>query len=220
MKPEEKLVWAQKKKPELGPPGFCTIEGLGLQKHCQNSMNGPPREEERAKMSAGKKREILGGKGKGVRRRGVRRLGQKETQPKRDLAKIQLAKVKRRIGQSTSGRSGTGQSRTGPGTLESLCGAEQARNCQGHAEVNDLAAVDSRDFSGTMDYTRYNVAGTVFDPGTASFVQPRTPNVEDYVEGLETQTTSISNIANTSVGPTLGTVDARKKIMVTSTSGR
>ena len=39
--------------------------------------------------------------------------------------------------------------------------AEQAGDFQGHVEVDDVAAVDSRDSSGTMDYTRNNAAGTV-----------------------------------------------------------
>ena len=55
------------------------------------------------------------------------------------------------------------------GTPYPLCNtAEQAGTCQGHVEVDDVAAVDSRDSYGTMDYTRNNAAGTVFVPGTPS----------------------------------------------------
>ena len=60
-----------------------------------------------------------------------------------------------------------------PGTSEVLCGTtERAESCQGHVEVDDVAAVDSRDFPGTMDYTRDDAASAVFDPGTASPAQP------------------------------------------------
>ena len=100
-----------------------------------------------------------------------------------------------------------------PGTSEVLYGAiERAESGQGHVEVDYVAAVDSRDFPGTMDYTRDDAAGASFDPGTASPEQPRAHSgVEDYAEGLGTQTTSISNPATVAVGPTPGTVVARNK---------
>ena len=99
------------------------------------------------------------------------------------------------------------------GTPEALCSAvEQAGNCQGHIEVDDVAAVYSRDSSRTVDYTRNDAAGTVVDPGTGSFVQQRAPNgIEDYTEDLEAQTTSIPNPANMAVGPTPGTVNVRER---------
>ena len=53
---------------------------------------------------------------------------------------------------------------------------EQASAFQGYVEVNDVAAVDSRDSSGTLDYTRNDTAGTVIDPGTVNFTQPLAPN--------------------------------------------
>ena len=106
-----------------------------------------------------------------------------------------------------------------PGTSEVLRGTiERAESCQGHVEVDD---VDSRDFPGTMDYTRDDAAGAVFDPGTASLAQPRAHSgAEDYAEGLGTQTTSISNPATMAVGPTPGTVVARKRSRSLSTSRR
>ena len=52
-----------------------------------------------------------------------------------------------------------------PGTSEVLCGTiERAESCQGYVEVDDVAAVDSRDFPGTMDYTRDDAASVVLDP--------------------------------------------------------
>ena len=100
-----------------------------------------------------------------------------------------------------------------PGTSEVLYGAvERAGSCQGHVEVECVAAVDSRDFPGTMDYTRDDAAGASFDPGTASLAQPRAHSgVEDYAEGFGTQTTSISNSATMAVGPTPGAVVARNR---------
>ena len=100
-----------------------------------------------------------------------------------------------------------------PGTSEVLCGAtERAGSGQGHVEVDYVAAVDSRGFPGTMDYTRDDAASVVFDPGTASPAQPRAHSgVEDCAEGLGTQTTSISNPATVAAGPTLGTVVARNR---------
>ena len=73
-------------------------------------------------------------------------------------------------------------------------------------------AVDSRNFPGTMDYTRVDAASAVFDPGAASLAQPRAHSgAEDYAEGLGTQITSISNPATMAVGPTPSTVVARKR---------
>ena len=51
-----------------------------------------------------------------------------------------------------------------PGALCSAVG--QASEFQGYVEVNDVAAVDSRGSSGTVDDTRNDTAGTVIDPGT------------------------------------------------------
>ena len=95
-----------------------------------------------------------------------------------------------------------------PGTSEVLYGAiERAESGQGHVEVDYVAAVDSREFPGTIDYTRDDAAGASFDPGTASPAQPRAHSgVEDYA-----QTTTISNPATVAVGPTPGTVVARNK---------
>ena len=94
------------------------------------------------------------------------------------------------------------------GTPEALCSAvEQAGNCQGHVEADDVAAADSRDSSGTVHDTRDDTAGTVVDPGTVSFAQPRAPNgIEDYAEELEAQ---IPNPTIKAVGSTPGTVNAR-----------
>ena len=71
-----------------------------------------------------------------------------------------------------------------PGTSEVLCGAiERAESGQGHVEVDYVAAVDSRDFPGTMDYTRDDAAGASFDPGTASPALPRAHSgVEDKAD--------------------------------------
>ena len=56
-------------------------------------------------------------------------------------------------------------------------------------EVNDVAAADSRDSSGTLDYTRNDTAGTVIDPGTVNFTQPLAPNgTTDDAEEMEAQT--------------------------------
>ena len=100
-----------------------------------------------------------------------------------------------------------------PGTSEVLCGTiERAESCQSHVEGDDVAAVDSRDLPGTMDYTRDDAASAVLDPVTASPAQQRAHSgAEDYAEGLGTQTTSISNPATMAVGPTLGTVVARNR---------
>ena len=99
------------------------------------------------------------------------------------------------------------------GTPKALCSAvEQARNCQGHVEVNDVAAVDSRGSFGKVDDTRNDAAGTVVDPGTVSFAQPRAPNgIEDDAGELEAQTTSIPNPTEMAVRPTPGTVNARER---------
>ena len=100
-----------------------------------------------------------------------------------------------------------------PRTSEVLCGTiERAESCQSHVEGDDVAAVDSRDLLGTMDYTRDDAASAVFDPVTASPAQQRARSgAEDYAEGLGTQTTSISNPATVAVGPTPGTVVARNR---------
>ena len=100
-----------------------------------------------------------------------------------------------------------------PGTSEVLCGTiERAESCQGHVEVDDVAAVDSRDFPGTMDYTRDDAASAVVDPGTASPTQPRAHSgAEDNAEGLGAQTTSISNPATMAVEPTPGAVVVRNR---------
>ena len=89
---------------------------------------------------------------------------------------------------------------------------ERAESGQGHVEVDNVAAVDTRDFPGTMDYTRDDAAGASFDPGASSPAHPRAHcGVADCAEGLGTETTSISNPATVAVGPTPGTVVARNK---------
>ena len=95
--------------------------------------------------------------------------------------------------------------------VEALCSAvEQARNCQSHAEVNDVAAVDNRNSSVTMDYTHNDTTGTVFDPGTASVVHPRAPDgIEDCAEEMEALRSQILQIWWSDQH--LGTVEAHER---------
>ena len=96
-------------------------------------------------------------------------------------------------------------------TVEQASAVKQASEFQGYVEVDDVAAADSGS-SGTVDYTRNDTAGTMIDPGTMSFVQPRTLNgTEDIAEQMEAQTASIPNPANMAVEPTPGTVNARER---------
>ena len=48
---------------------------------------------------------------------------------------------------------------------------EQVSEFQGYVGFNDEAATNL-DSSRLVDHTRNDTAGTVFDPGTKSFVQP------------------------------------------------
>ena len=63
-----------------------------------------------------------------------------------------------------------------PGTPDALCNAaEQAGNAQGHLEADGLAAADSRDSLGTVDYTRNDTAGTIAESGAVNSIQPQAP---------------------------------------------
>ena len=99
------------------------------------------------------------------------------------------------------------------GTPDALCSAaEQAKHFKGYVVADDMAAADSRDSFGTVDYTHEDTAGAIADPGTVKFTQPLALNgTEDDAEGMEAQTAPIPTSANMAIEPTPGTVNARQK---------
>ena len=98
------------------------------------------------------------------------------------------------------------------GTPDALCSAaEQATNFKGYVVTDEMAAADSRDSFGTVDYTHEDTAGTFADLDTAKFTQPLALNgTEDDAEGMEAHTAPISTSANMAIEPAdylpLGTV--------------
>ena len=89
---------------------------------------------------------------------------------------------------------------------------EQASGFQGNVGVNDGAAADNLDSSGTVEHTRNVTAGTVFGPRTESLVQPRVPSgTVDVALEMEAQTDLAPNPASMSLEPTTGTVHPRER---------
>ena len=101
-----------------------------------------------------------------------------------------------------------------PGMPDALCGAaEQAKNFQGYVVADDMAAADSRDSFGTVDYTHKDSAGASVDPGAGNFMQPLAPDgTNDNAEEIEAQTAPIPISANMAIEPTPtpGTDNARQ----------
>ena len=94
-----------------------------------------------------------------------------------------------------------------PGTSEVLCGTiERTESCQGHVEGDDVAVADSRDFPGTMDYTRNDILARQVLRSRERIVVLKTMR-KDW----GTQTTSISNPATLAVKPIPGTVVAQDR---------
>ena len=73
--------------------------------------------------------------------------------------------------------------------------------------TDEMAAADSRDSFGTVDYTHEDTAGAFADLETAKFTQPLALNgTEDDAEGMEVHTS-----AKMAIEPTPGTANARQK---------
>ena len=99
------------------------------------------------------------------------------------------------------------------GTPDAFCSAaEQAQNFKGYVVADDMAAADSRDSFGTVDYTREDTAGAFADFETAKLTQHLALNgTADDAEGMGTQTAPIPTSAKMPIEPTPGTVNARQK---------
>ena len=116
-------------------------------------------------------------------------------------------------------------SAVGPGSVSQgyvgVCAMEQASGFQGYVEVNDVAAADNLDSSGTVDYTCTDTAGTVFDPGTESLVQPRVPSgTVDVAVEMEAQTDLAPIPASMSLGTDATHSPLARTIPISSTSRR
>ena len=100
-----------------------------------------------------------------------------------------------------------------PGTPDALCNAaEQAGNAQGHLEADGLAAADSRDSLGTVDYTRNDTAGTIAESGAVNSIQPQAPNgTTDDAGAMEAQAAPIPFSAKMATVPTPGRIHARRR---------
>ena len=108
------------------------------------------------------------------------------------------------------------------GTPDTFCSAaEQAQFFKSYVVTDEMAAADSRDSFGTVDYTHKDSAGASVDPGAGNFMQPLAPDgTEDNAEEIEAQTAPIPISANMAIEPTHGTDNARQKIKVSSTARR
>ena len=75
-----------------------------------------------------------------------------------------------------------------------------------------MAAADSHDSFGTVDYTHKDSAGASVDPGAGNFMQPLAPDgTEDNAEEIEAKTAPIPISANMAIEPTPGTDNARQR---------